>query len=199
LKLQGDPFLTVTTFDARLAEAISDIGNRLQMVCNQFGPTDFPRDNGIGFRNELIKVPLAFANEVKNPEETDQWFEKNIPLLERLEVHQLVRVIGTMHFHIATCDVVAGRTSKPVYRTLLDWILNTYDFRGTEAQEWFAIAKEGHEGERKMYAEIAAILGADSNDETNAGAWSGMALILAHGHEWDAKEHSAFCAAFFDS
>jgi len=192
-------------FDARLCEALGFIVDRLARVQEQFGPQDFPRDDGVSFRNEFIEFALNFINEVqyRDSAEDDYWFIVNPQLLEVLTPRQLVQVIGVLHFYAATCDVCRGRTQAIEFRKMLDWILNAYECSEVATAGWFEVAEANTEkysvplGERKMYAEIASIIGADPMDMENERAWCGMGFVVRHGHECDEVAHAKWCAQAF--
>jgi hypothetical protein len=192
-------------FDTRLSESLSLIGERLVDVWQQFGPRDFPDDNGVSFRNEFVRFPINFINELRFPDspDNDYWFAANPPRLESLRPRQLMEVIGILHFYSATWDACRGRIDVAQFHKSLDWIHNTYDLPGSMAVEWFEIARTSTDkysvptGKRKMYREIAAIIGADVDDELNESAWSGIALIVHTLYEDDEPAHSEWCTMVF--
>jgi hypothetical protein len=192
-------------FNDRLEQAFSIIGQRLSDCWLTFGRNDFPSDKGVSFRNTFIKFPLSFIAETREPEETDDWYRKNLPLLERLTEYQIVRVIGILHFYVASWDSCRFAIDPAPLRIQLDWIFNTYGFPASASLEWYDLSKrcedrrEFPEGQRKMYDEIASIIGADPRDEGNAKCWSGIAIIVRHGQKFDEAAHNAWCDSVFPS
>jgi hypothetical protein len=189
----------------RLNEALTIIADGLYIDWQKFGRQDFPRDAGVSFRNEFIKFPNGFIDEVKNPVRGDEAVAKNIALLEKLTAQQLVRIIGILHFYITTWDACTGKISQCDFRKALDWIFNAYGFPASASIEWFEIAKRNTdelalpEGQQKMYSEIAAILDADPKDTRSAGSLSGLAFVIKHGHVWDEAAHAEWCRQVFES
>jgi hypothetical protein len=204
---EGEAAVLSTEFDARLSEVINFIVDRLGDVWRQFGPHDYPSDEGLAFRNEFIRFALNFISELRYPDspDNDYWFAANPKLLERLMPAELTKVIGILHFYAATCDASHGRIDVAQFHKELDWIFNSYDFRSHPSDGWFEIGMASRRqlddpaADRRMYDEIASIIGADHGDERNQHAWCGMAFLVRHGHECDADEHAKWCATVFGS
>ena len=189
-------------FQKRIDEALGIICDRQRLAWLSFGRKDFPQDGGLSFRNEFIKFALGFKSELNNSVGDDA---KHDALLERLTPHQIVRVIGVLHFFITTWGACRGWIRPSDFHKALDWILNTYAFPSSAAVEWCDLAKRNTdryglpEGEQKIHYEIAAILGTSPSDSPSSKFWGGFAFVTSHGLKWDDAAHAERCRQIFES
>ncbi len=191
-------------FQERLNEALINIVGGVYSSWLTWGKQDFPHDEGVAFRNEFIKFTLGFIHELNNPIGRDEHVSRLFGLMEELTPLEIVRVIGLLHSYVTAWDACRGTMDDNGLKKALDWLYNSYGLPAQQSVEWFNLTRQNRDefpvehGKRKMFREIAVIVGTDPDDDRAAGGLSGLAFIIKHGHNYDEADHTEWCRRVFE-
>ncbi len=184
----------LAVFDVEFGWANDKIARHLQAVALEFGPTDFPGDGGVSFRNELFGFADCFACVVKHFPEIypdDYWLQANYGRVLKATRDEIFDVIGVLHIFEVGYHFnkhLHGHNAAQFvqdYRIVLDWLFNTYDFDEDRRKEWhrlIATTKDNSKynafSKANMYLEVARALDLRESDGQNSSAWCGFAFML---------------------
>ena len=78
---------------------------RLNKIWKLWGPTDYPKDQGVAFRNELFLFAdwmLYYIRQAcsEAPVEANEWIARNATQLLSLSDEELMRCVGLCHIHM---------------------------------------------------------------------------------------------------
>ena len=128
-------------FEDCIAESQFFIAQRLFSIWKQLGCVDFPEDKGVRFRNTVFAFFHGFVSELRGEGPGhDDFNSVNLPLLQDLKMHQLVRVVGILHFYAISWDFVLGKISSKMFSISLDWVFNTHGLPASASVEWHNLA-----------------------------------------------------------
>src|SRR5260370_9248288 len=183
-------------------EAIWWIGVRLANAAIDFGPTEFPGDSGISFRNSLFKYAYSYFRtlfHLLQPDTKDEWSTRNRDPVLNLGREQLNRMTGLSHFHVHGSRLFmqleevrknsflnpegSAAAVKGMQQTL-GWLSGAYAFPDSIPVNWNRIlttqpdfSSYQKQSQLYFYSELAYALLLHPADSTNSACWSGMAFI----------------------